>query len=387
MQQAKPATSLQDNRLIQAAASATAAANFAKTFEENLIQSSGRILGSIGVPLLNCLGTSNQEQAAIDQAAAVAIDTSFEQTARQLGRAGTQLPPWIARIRNSYNPTPFVTTATNEVFDVCKVFSSRRNHRQSTNSLLSSTSGGTVILDRDRASGPPLDEEGIINWQQHQSKSSFSVTADAEAQGTSKADSQKTVPTLLESLNGVGTGTVDSPILLGQSTLTPSSSLTNSLPRVAKLFHGGMSQASGQADANMPALDLLNRVERRAIMGSGAVPLINAETGEEEQLLSKKQQKRNRDLVRTLNKNRQVAHSLATVVLDSAKMVGIDPPNTPEMTKRVRTMFSLSQDTIAEVEVRRCKHNARRMADKVDDESSAGGRTNEPGSDDNSDSD
>lgn len=158
-------------------------------------------------------------------------------------------------------------------------------------------------------------------------------------------------------------GTAQYPIALGQDTLTPDSGAASLLN--STLFAGF--QKEKDANEVSTPKKILKCIERAAMQRTGAVPLFTVETGKEEvQTVSAKQQKRAWLLVKRLHAESDVALSMTRTVLESCEAAGVDPPRTPEMESRLRTMFSFLQDTVVEVD---SQQNALHIAGSDEDAS------------------
>lgn len=122
----------------------------------------------------------------------------------------------------------------------------------------------------------------------------------------------------------------------------------------------------------------MQRVERSAMLSSGAVPVYNVDTGEteEEEEEVKQKQKRARLLVRAIHAQPQIAYNLTCTLLDSCADNGVEAPRTPEVASSLHTIFSIPKDTLEEVALRNRKemaarnreYNCRRMCGPDDED-------------------
>lgn len=293
MQSSTSVYSVEQSRLLGAASSANGVRELSNMIEQSVANASQRTFQQQGLSLFDILHTTDESRRNVS---AEALFCGYESSARQLGlNMAMAVPDWMRKIGDRITPTTLVATAKGSLFDTTKV-SSTRGHRKTTNNLLSSETGGTSILHRDEADRPGLSEEEIIAWQE-----SKMPAVEVETNAVSRNTEIVEVDTgVLPNVVAQGALSVEEGDEFDPSALTPPafairqesvsqadySRLTSfSLPR-AKLFSHSVAPHPASAS------NMLKRVERAALSSSGAVPVINVDTGKEENVQgSLKQQK------------------------------------------------------------------------------------------------
>lgn len=341
--------SLEMQRRLTAIESGQTASSFASIFEQQLLKSTQQVFASQAIPLVHVLG-ANAAVAGAPIAAGVAVDDSLEYAARQVGR-GTELPSWITDLRATYKPSTMFCTSTGQLVDARAVTASKHNHRIATNHLASSTTGGTSILERDVTVRPSsLQEKDITEWARKQTNKRASSNAKAPPGSNTPASSS---PTLVDLMNGSTAGSTQSNTqgslivpLSYQTALTPqdtASSLSSSLPRHTNLFQ---SKNGVGTPTESPMAKMIKRVQQYAVAKSGAIPVVNVETGKEELVGSVNSQKRAQRLFHYIQSNKEDAYTTTRMLREAYPST----PPTEKMVGSLRTMLSFSQDTVYEEE-------------------------------------